>query len=163
MTEARSPQRLSVPPRHTRPPRALSDEESTTLLRIADTLIPASGPNPKASDARDYRSYLELALAARADVFEALLASVRDFAEVPDDAMWSALKELWANDKRAFDPLSAVVAGAYFMTPQVMELIGYPGQHRDPAPLEEAADQIGSGILDPVLDRGHIYVSAAGE
>ena len=49
------------------------------------------------------------------------------------------------------------------MTPQIMELIGYPGQHRDAAGLEDAANELDTGILDPVLERGYIYVSAAGE
>lgn len=130
---------------------------------MADCLIPASGPNPKASDAEQYIAYLELALAARTDVFEAVVGGARKLSDVPDDELWDALKTMSAEDKFTFDPLSSVLAGAYFMTPQVMKLIGYPGQHRDPAPLELAADEIGSGILDPVLERGHIYVSAAGE
>jgi hypothetical protein len=156
-------QRLSVPPRSTHPPRALTETELAALLRVADCLIPASGPNPKASDAEQYTAYLQLALAARADVFDAVVGGAGEFAEIPEDELWNALKKMSAEDKSTFDPLSAVLAGAYFMTPQVMKLIGYPGQHRDPAPLELAADEIGSGILDPVLERGFIYVSAAGE
>ena len=39
--------RLSVPTRVTRPPRPLCDDELATLLRAADCLIPASGPNPR--------------------------------------------------------------------------------------------------------------------
>ena len=77
--------------------------------------------------------------------------------------MLEALKTMWATDKSTFDPLSSILAGAYFMTPQVKELIGYPGQHRDPAGLEDAANELETGILDPVLERGLIYVSAAGE
>lgn len=156
-------QRLSVPARRTRPSRPLTDEELAALLRVADCLIPASGPNPKASDAEQYLKYLELALAARADVFEVVLAAATSLSEVPEDHLWGALRRLWSEDKSAFDPLSAVVAGAYFMTPQVMDLIGYPGQHRDPAPLDLAANEIGGGIMDPVLERGSIYTSAAGE
>jgi hypothetical protein len=154
--------RLSVPVRTTAPPRQLSDTESATLLRIADCLIPASGPNPKASDAEDYQSFLQLALGARSDVFDKVMAGVAAFADVPDDKMWAALKDLWSRDRETFDPLSAIVAGAYFMTPQIMELIGYPGQHRDPAPVELAANEI-EGLIDPVIERGPIYVSAAGE
>ena len=156
-------QRLSVPPRTTRPPRALTETELAALLRVADCLIPASGHNPKASDAEQYTAHLQLALAARADVFDAVVGAASKLAEVPDGELWSALKKMSAEDTFTFDPLSSVVAGAYFMTPQVMKLIGYPGQHRDPAPLELAADEIGSGILDPVLERGFIYVSAVGE
>jgi len=58
--------RLSVPVRDTRPPREIDDAELATLLRIADCLIPAAGPNPAASEAENYLKYLHLALAARA-------------------------------------------------------------------------------------------------
>jgi hypothetical protein len=157
------PQRLSVPPRKTKPPRPLTNDEQATLLRIADTLIPAVGPNPKASDAEQFVPHLHLALAARADVFDAVLKAVSQLAGVPEDAMYGELKTMWAQDKFTFDPLSAIIAGAYFMSPQVKESIGYPGQHRDPAGLEDAANELETGILDPVLERGRIYVSAAGE
>jgi hypothetical protein len=163
MSTAPSDRRLSVPLRHTTPPRPLTDGEQATLLRIADTLIPAAGPNPKASDAEQFIPYLYLALAARADMFDAVLKSVNELADVADHQLYSALKTMWAEDKFTFDPLSSIIAGAYFMTPQVKELIGYPGQHRDPAGLEDAANELETGILDPVIERGPIYVSAAGE
>lgn len=133
------------------------------LLRIADCLIPAAGPNPKASDAIDYVAYLHLALAARSDVFDTVVSAAHSLAEVADEKLLDALKAMWANDKFTFDPLSSIIAGAYFMTPQVKDLIGYPGQHRDPAGLEDAANELETGILDPVIERGPIYVSAAGE
>lgn len=155
--------RLSVPPRSTRPPRTLTATELPALLRVADCLIPASGPNPKASEAEQYTSYLDLALAARADVFDAVVGAAGKLVDVPEEKLWETLKAMAVEDKFTFDALSSVVAGAYFMTPQVMKLIGYPGQHRDPAPVALAAEEIGSGILDPVLERGFIYVSAAGE
>ncbi len=151
-------QRLSVPLRKTRPPRELNADELTALLRVADCLIPESGPNPKPSDAEQYPAYLQLALAARADVIDTVVAGAVKLADVPDDELWAALKQLWAEDKSTFDPMSSVVAGAYFMTPQVKALIGYPGQHRDPAPLDQAAEELGNGLMDPVLERGSIYV-----
>lgn len=156
-------QRLSVPQRHTTPPREVTESELATLLRIADCLIPADGPNPKASDAVDYTTYLQLALGARADVFSAVISGVEKLADVPDSEMWDILKRMSVDDKFTFDPLSSILAGAYFMTPQIKTLIGYPGQHRDPAPVGQASDELSTGILDPVLERGHIYVSAAGE
>ncbi|HET6293559.1 MAG TPA: hypothetical protein VFG33_09295 [Kribbella sp.] len=155
--------RLSVPVRDTRPPRELSQDEVATLLRIADCLIPAAGPNPAASDAENYLEYLHLALAARADAFDAVMDAAATLAAVPDEDLRAALKQMWATDKGTFDPLSAILAGAYFMTPQIMALIGYPGQHRDPAGLEDAANELETGILEPVLARGYISVSAAGE
>lgn len=163
MTLSPATQRLSVPPRVTRPPRPLTDAECAALLRVADCLIPESVPNPKASDAADYLPYLHLALAARSDAFEAVVASALSLREVPDDDLWAALRTMWAQDRAAFDRMSTVLAGAYFMTPQVKALIGYPGQHRDPAGFEDAANELETGILDPVMERGPIYVSANGE
>ena len=160
---AATSRRLSVPPRSTRPPRSLTDAELHALLRVADCLIPACGPNPKASAADQYTSFLELALAARTDVFDAVVDGAKKLADVAEEDLWEALKTMSVEDKFTFVPLSSVLAGAYFMTPQVTKLIGYPGQHRDPAPLELAAEEIGSGILDPVLERGFIFVSANGE
>ncbi|MGW0634956.1 hypothetical protein [Nocardia salmonicida] len=169
MTDLSSPESLgsdaprpSVPPRRLLPPRPLDQRQWAGLLRIADCLIPAVGPNPAASEAEDYGRYLELALAARADAFETILRVIDDLAGVPDEELRAALKQLWAQDNAAFDPVSNVVAGAYFMTPQVKALIGNPGPHRDPAGLEEAADELASGILDPVVERGHFYVAADG-
>lgn len=127
-------QRLSVPPRNTQPPRALTDTELAALLRVADCLIPASGPNPKASDAEQYIAYLELALAARTDVFEAVVGGARKLSDVPDDELWDALKTMSAEDKFTFDPLSSVLAGAYFMTPPSHETHRLPG----PAPRSRA-------------------------
>ncbi|MGK2321410.1 hypothetical protein ACSJLP_28465 [Gordonia rhizosphera NBRC 16068] len=155
--------RLSVPPRHPAPPRALNADELATLLRIADTLIPASGENPAASQAIEIGRYLDLALAARADVFDLVLGAVDQLKDVSAADMRAALKQMWADDKATFDPLSSILAGAYFMTPQVKALIGQPGPHRDPAGFEDAANELETGILDPVLERGSIYVSAAGE
>lgn len=154
--------RSSVPPRRLLPPRPLDPQQWQGLLRIADCLIPAVGPNPVASEAEDYGRYLELALAARADAFDTIVRVIDELAGVADEELRAALKQLWAQDSAAFDPVSNVVAGAYFMTPQVKALIGYPGQHRDPAGLEDAADELESGILDPVLERGHFYVPTDG-
>jgi hypothetical protein len=71
------------------------------------------------------------------------------------------LRALHADQPRQFQALSAVVAGAWLLVPAVRARIGYPGQRRDPARLEEAADQISDGILDPVLARGPIYTPDA--
>lgn len=160
---ASAAQRLSVPPRTTKPPRVITDDETAALLRIADCLIPESGENPKASDVEDFLPYLQLALAARADVFGHVLAAARSLDDVPDADLWTALRAMWTDDRTAFDQLSGVLAGAYFMTPRVKTLIGYPGQHRDAAGFEDAANELETGILDPVVERGPIYVSAAGE
>ena len=104
--------RLSVPQRRTKPPRELSESELATLLRIADCLIPATGPNPKASDAEDYSAYLHLALAARTDAFNVVMAGVEKLADVADGELWETLKQLSVDDRDTFDPLSSSGAGS---------------------------------------------------
>ena len=57
-----------------------------------------------------------------------------------------------------FQALSAVVAGAWLLTPSVRARIGYDGQRRRPAALTEAVDQLEDGILDDVMERGYFYI-----
>jgi hypothetical protein len=137
----------------------LTDRELTTLFHIADCLIPATGPNPAGSAAEDYTAHLLLALGARRDAFDRVMAGVESLADLPDEGLWAALRQMWSTDLETFNPLSAIVAGAYFMTPQIKALIGYPGQQRDPASVDEAANEI-EGLIDPVIERGPIYVPA---
>ena len=59
--------------------------------------------------------------------------------------------------------VSSVVVGAYLLSPEVRRLINYSGRGRNPIPIDQAAEELSDGILDPVIDRGNIYVSATGE
>lgn len=151
-------ERLSVPEPRRRPPRALTDAERASLHRIADTLIPARGPMPRPSDADGYDRWLDRALAARGDAFDAIIAEASSLDDVPDDALWDALRA--RHEREGFKLVSTVVAGAYLMAPQVRRLIGYPGQERKHPQFDEAAEQIMDGILDPVIARGRIFTPA---
>ena len=75
------------------------------------------------------------------------------------DVADQALRKLHAEQPVTFQALTAVITGAWLLTPTVRERIGYPGQRRDPARFDEAADQLSDGILDPVIARGPIYTS----
>ena len=130
-----------------------------TLRVIADVLIPASGDNPPASAEPDLDTWLRRAVDARADAFDAITAVLAHLDGAAPDVTNQALRKLHAEQPVTFQALSAVIAGAWLLTPAVRERIGYPGQRRDPARFEEAADQISDGILDPVIARGPIYTS----
>jgi hypothetical protein len=150
--------RLSVPPKFAAP-RKLTSAEVSTLRAIADVLIPASGDKPAAADEPDFDAWLERAVDARADAFGAITAFLGPLDGAAAGAVDRALRALHAEQPGQFQALSAVVAGAWLLTPTVRARIGYPGQRRDPARLEEAVDQISDGILDPVIARGFIYTS----
>ncbi len=155
--------RLSVPVRILATPRPLDDHEWATLLAIADTLVPAAGENPAASEAPGYASWLRRALAARAEHFDVVIEQLHALAQVRGNELNDSLRTMSTDQPQAFQVVSAVVAGAYLMVPQIRGLVGYPGQGRNVPRLEEAAEQLEDGILDPVIERGPIYVSAAGE
>jgi hypothetical protein len=150
------PTRLSVPPKFAAP-RQLTDAEIAMLRAIADVLIPASGDNPPATSEPDLDRCLRCAIDARADAFDAITAILAPLSGAAPEVIDQALRKLHADQPATFQALSAVTAGAWLLTPTVRKRIGYPGQRRDPARLEEAADQISDGILDPVIARGPIF------
>lgn len=158
MNVSNSSMRLSVPPRVFSPPRRLSEEELAVLHAVADALIPAVEDNPAGSQAPDFDSWLRRAIGARAEHFDELMAAVALVNGLTGVAMYEALKRLNDEEPAKFQLLSAVVAGAYLMVPHVRGLVGYPGQVRNIPRLEEAADQLSDGILDPVIERGSIFV-----
>lgn len=143
---------LSIPAR-ARIPRPLTPAELRTLDLVADALIPARDDAPAASEEPDFIDQLVVALDARADAFEAIVGTLARLAPVAPAQMFDELRVLHDVDGDAFQALSTVIAGAWLLTPGVRDRIGYHGQRSEKAGLEEAADQIASGILDPVLDR----------
>jgi hypothetical protein len=151
--------RLSVPPKFVAP-RPLTAAEVATLRAIADVLIPAAGDDPAATAEPEFDRWLARAVDARADAFDAITAVLAQLDGATPEATDEALRTLYAGQSDVFQVVSAVVAGAWLMIPTVRERIGYPGQGGARARLEEAADQISDGILDPVLARGPVYIPA---
>lgn len=148
--------RLSVPAQRLRPPRELSKAQRETALSLADLLCSGAGhPVPVPSACPEYPEKLDLALATRSDVFDALVAALEEASRQPDLEGW--LRGLHQAHREVFDPLSAVLAGAYLMVPVVRAHVNYPGQGRNPAPYDQIAEELSSGILDPVIERGPIH------
>lgn len=140
-------------PANNKAPRDLSKEERAALARIADTLIPARDGAPAASAEPGFWDALVLALDARADAFGDIVDAVHTLAPAGSGELWNQLQSLNGERPASFQALSTVVAGAWLLTPGTRDRIGYHGQQADKAGLEEAADEIASGILDPVIER----------
>ena len=69
----------------------------------------------------------------------------------------AALARLRASDPGGFGVLAEVVAGAYFLNPEVRRAIGYRGQHQVPIVPETPPDYEQDGLLASVVGRGPIY------
>jgi hypothetical protein len=139
----------------------VTEEELRGLLAIADILIPGTDQMPTASMAPDIGRWLGVALTARGDVFDEILALAGSLGQLPPAGLSRELRRLSDEEPERFEPLSAIIAGAYLMVPAVRKAIGYPGQERRFPPFDQAADEITSGILDPVIERGDIQPSRA--
>ncbi|MFE7438982.1 hypothetical protein ACFU7X_00695 [Streptomyces chartreusis] len=150
---------LSVPAAFTAP-RPLTDEEIKTLRAIADLLVPPSGSDPAATDDPGFDGCLRIAADARADAFDTITDELAVLRGADPDTIDKHLRELHGKRPHVFQPLSAVVAGAWLLLPTVRERIGYPGQRRDPAPFDQSANELSTDILDPVLARGTVYTPA---
>jgi hypothetical protein len=127
----------------------MSAIDRETLAGLADALIPAGGGMPSASQAGAADALLDEVLAVRRDLEEPL-AQLTAAARGADPE--AEVKRLEAEDPVLFEALTTAVAGGYFLSPGVRDLLGYPGQKAKK--LEDDFDQ---ELLQPVIDRGPIF------
>ena len=130
----------------------IENKDRSTLAGLADVLIPESAGFPSASQVGVADEGLDQVLAVRPDLAKPLKvilqsAKGRNPAEV--------VAQLQDENPASFAALAEIVAGAYFMNPQVRVAIGYHGQV--PQPLASRPDHLNDGLLQPVIDRGPIY------
>jgi hypothetical protein len=130
----------------------IDKDDRNVLAALADVLIPAGKDMPSASQADAVGHWLDQVLVARPDLEEGLtdlLSTARD--RDPRDF----IADLQANDAPAYGVLTELVAGAYFMNPDVQRAIGYEGQ--GPRPIDPRPDFMEDGLLESVIHRGPIY------
>jgi hypothetical protein len=123
-------------------------QQRATLAALADVLIPSASQAGVAAD------LLDSVLMALPEVTEPLAALLQTLAG-QDPAV--AVVRLQIEDPPAFDLLCTVVAGAYFLNPEVRQQIGYPGQQAVPIHAESPPDYEQDGLLASVIARGPIY------
>ena len=132
----------------------IADRQRATLAALANVLIPAGEGMPSASDAGASTEWLDEVLTILPDAqppLSALLASLEGKEPAREVA------RLQIEDPSAFDLLCNVVAGAYFLNPEVRQAIGYHGQQALPIVPETPPDYEQEGLLASVIARGPIY------
>lgn len=104
---------------------ASTDVDRHTLARLADVLVPAHGGMPSAGQVGTAADLLDAVLATSPSLgppLRTLVAAARD----RDPA--EVVEELERHDPAGLDLLLLVVAGGYYLSPAVRELLGYQGQ-----------------------------------
>jgi hypothetical protein len=125
------------------------------LARVADGLIPEANGMPAPSDVDIGGRQLDIVLASRPDLAESLRRALAGAAGVDDAIAW--VEELRADDPDAYDALVTAVVAGYYMHPQVMRLLGYPGQVPQEVSVDGYPDYVDEGLLERVYERGPIY------
>jgi hypothetical protein len=120
-----------------------------TLAALADVLIPAAAGMPSASEAGATGPLLDEVLRVRGDLEEPLATLTAAAANKDPRAEVDRLK---ADEPELFEALTTAIAGGYFMSDDVRERLGYPGQQA--LQLEDDHDP---ALLQPVIDRGPIF------
>jgi hypothetical protein len=152
--------RLSVSKCLRRPRRELTSRELATLRLVADTLIPATGDYPSGGGVGNFATMMFQAFGILDARFEQLTGVLEELANDAAPTLWSRLRIMSTERSDDFYWLSTVVAAVYLHAPEVSHKIDYPVPHPNPIDLFEVADEISSAILDPVVARGDIYVTA---
>jgi hypothetical protein len=135
----------------------LTPSEVERLSETADFILPSEEGMPVASSVLRDGRLLHVALKARHE--QASL--VREVCAQLQSPSHELIGQMFSDTPTAMEAVANIIAGAYFMDADVRRSIGYPGQVKRPAGLEEAVDDLGDDLLDPVFDRGQLYRSVS--
>ncbi len=138
----------------------LSPEHRATFAATADMLIPAYKKYPSATSVGVHEKTLDDVLGFRPDLVEAFL---RGLASIDTANLSASVNTLYKADPDAFNAISLVASGGYYMAPQVREVLGYPGQEAVPYNPHEVPDFLMNHRLEKVARRGPIYRSTPAE
>jgi hypothetical protein len=126
------------------------EHEHLKLRRIASVLLPGDDTSPPATSVPDYDELLSKAVEVIGAEQPMLTRALK---QLPDDADWDALKEFADSEPDGFEVVAAVVSGAYFMSTTVLDALHYPHGPRRATPFGLVADELESGVLEPVMER----------
>ncbi|PVG81673.1 hypothetical protein DDE18_16935 [Nocardioides gansuensis] len=122
------------------------------LMAAAAWLMPDEGSLPSVEDAGLRETYIAQALLARPDGTPKLAEFLR-LAE--QDGVEEALEHCRDHRPELWEAVTTILPGAYFLSPQVRDALGYRGQTPQLIPTEGSPDY--DEFLSGVLDRGPQY------
>ena len=120
-------------------------------MSLATSDSPGSPDSPAADDLSNINALLQQAAAALNSGRPTLRAAI---SALPPELTWESLRNFAADDPSSFEQVSLLAVGAYFMSPDVLAALGFPSRQRLRADPEQVVDELSSGILDAVYERG---------
>jgi choline dehydrogenase-like flavoprotein len=117
------------------------------LERLADTLIPAGDGMPAAGEVGVAYALLDRVLNVRPDLTDRLQRVLERAGSDPAET----LRDLETEDPAGLRRLRYVVAGAYYLDPDVRDRLGYPGTVATPVRTFDYPEYIAEGLLDHLV------------
>jgi hypothetical protein len=133
------------------PSHPLDERELGLMRAVAAVLIPGDGQAPAALDVYGFDEWLQRAAVAMGPELPAVREAI---GRLPAEISWATLAAFSAESAGSFSLIGTTVSGAYFMAPAALTAIGYPTGPRSAPPFDLAADELASGVLEPVIARG---------
>lgn len=147
-TQLFAPTPLRQPTISAEPPaQDFTAEERARLGAIGDILIPSADGMPSASEVAVAGDLLDALLRARPDLAEPLHAAL---ALVPPADL--SLQRLKDSGRAAFSTLTLVVAGAYYLSPSVRDLLDWHSERGRPLETGAFPAYIAEGLLDHLIE-----------
>jgi hypothetical protein len=133
----------------------LDEAQRQRLALFADVLIPGGRGLPSASAAKVHDKWIDRTLAARPDLFAVVLGVIGEPGEPRAE-----LERLAERDPVEFGNFTFAISGSYFMNPRVRKILGYPwaAPKANPPYTDESDHYLEGGILDPVIQRGPLFL-----
>ena len=133
-------------------PTALSREQLDRVRVTAAVLLPGSAESPAIDTLADFDQLVQQAAVALASEGRGIVEAIE---ALPEQPTWEDLSAFAEVDPSSFEQVSLLAIGAYFMSPDVLASLGLPtGGERRPANREQVVDELSTGILDAVFERG---------
>jgi hypothetical protein len=132
----------------------LTSAEVAAIADVAAVLLPGDEQAPGAASVAGLAALIQQAAVALGTECDAVRAALRI---VGDDISWDTLRAFAQEHPAHFDILSVAASGAYFMAPEALTAIGYPQGARKAPRIDQAADEISSGVLDQVMGRDPMF------
>ena len=131
------------------PRSGLNSAERRELARVADALLPAADGMPAASEAGVGDQLVDTVLGLRPDLGDGLHRALGLTAGSPSASV--ALADLKARDPDGYRTLLVAAAGAYYLSPQVRDRLGWHSEQGIDLGPPAYPEYVGEGLLDHLL------------
>lgn len=132
----------------------LTGDQVAAIAQVAAILLPGDELAPAAGTIPALNALIQQAAKALGSECDALRAAL---GILPEEVSWDSLRAFAQEHPTHFDILAVAASGAYFMAPEALTAIGYPQGPRKAPRIDQAADEIGSGVLDQVMSRDAMF------